>query len=136
MGTVNVPNTSVVYSNPKQIDQTTNIDPLTGKVWKPSGTDSYNFTYPNGVTGIGIGNVSTGSAGVGINLGDPQPGTFDPTPPKANPVIVNADPPVPGKGQPITVQGATGSTGVPTTDVNRQVSGTVPNSSVTIRNPA
>lgn len=134
MGNVNVPNTSVVYVNPKQIDQTTNIDPLTGKVWKPSGTDTYNFTYPNGVTGIGIGGVSTGNQGTGINSGDPQPGSFDATPPQSNPIAVNQDPAVPGKGQPITVSGPTGSTGT-AADLTRKISGQVPNGP-TFRNPA
>ena len=121
MGQLQIPGTTIQYSNPKQIDQTTNIDPLTGKVWKPSGTDTFNFPYPNGVTGIGIGGVSTGSQGTGINLGDPQPGTFDPTPPKANPVIVNQDPPVPGKGQPIVItKDASGKT----LTAHGQISGT------------
>jgi hypothetical protein len=71
-------------------------------------------------------NPATVDAAVAQNLVAPQ----------ANPIAVNQDPPVPGKGQPIAVVGSSGSTGVPTTDVNRQVSGTVPGTSVTIRNPA
>ena len=113
MGQLQIPGTSIQYSNPKQVDQTTNISPLTGKVWKPSGTDSFNFTYPNGVTGIGIGGVSTGSQGTGINSGDPQPGTFDATPPKANPILVNAQP------KPLTDGGIK-----------------IPNSSVVFKSPA
>jgi len=127
MGQLQIPGTSIQYSNPKQVDQTTNISPLTGKVWKPSGTDSFNFTYPNGVTGIGIGGVSTGSQGTGINNGDPQPGTFDATPPKAPPSAINQDPPVAGKGRPVSVSGGTASTGNPVVDLNRKVVGQVPN---------
>jgi len=93
MGQINIPGTSITYSNPKQTDQKTNIDPLTGKAWKPSGTDTFTFTYPNGVTGLGINGVSTGNQGVGTNLGSPQPGTFDPTAPTANPVIFGKQPP-------------------------------------------
>jgi hypothetical protein len=113
MGQLNIPGTSIQYSNPKQIDQTTNIDPATGKVWKASGTDSFNFTYPNGVTGIEIGGVSTGDQGVGLNLGDPQPGTYDATPPTANPVLFGKQPPSLSAG------------GVQ-----------IPNSTTTIKNPA
>jgi hypothetical protein len=93
MGKINIPGTSIQFVNPKQIDQTTNIDPLTGKVWKTSGADTFTFTYPNGVTGIGINGVSTRNQGVGTNLGSPQPGTFDPTAPTANPVIFGKRPP-------------------------------------------
>jgi hypothetical protein len=85
MGQINIPGTSIQFVNPKQIDQTTNIDPLTGKAWKTSGADTFTFTYPNGVTGIGINGVSTSNQGVGTNLGSPQPGTFDATAPTANP---------------------------------------------------
>jgi len=111
MGKLNI--AGVVYDNPAQVNQTTNISPLTGKVWKPSGTDSFNFTYPNGVTGIGIGGVSTGSQGTGVNSGDPQPGTFDATPVKANPILVNAQP------KPLTDGGIK-----------------IPNSSVVFKSPA
>jgi hypothetical protein len=126
MGQLTIPGTSVTYSNPLQKDQATNISPLTGKVWKPSGTDSFSFTYPNGVTGIGIGGVSTGSQGTGINSGDPQPGSYDATPPQAPPLAINQDPPVAGKGKPISVSGTSGSTGNPTTDLVRKVVGQVP----------
>jgi hypothetical protein len=87
MGKLIIPGTSIVYDNPKQVDQNTNISALTGKVWKPSNSDTFAFTYPNGVTGIGIGGVSTGNQGVGSNMGDPQPGTYDATKPQANPVV-------------------------------------------------
>jgi hypothetical protein len=113
MGQINIPGTSIQFVNPKQIDQTTNIDPLTGKVWKTSGADSFTFTYPNGVTGIGINGVSTGNQGVGTNLGSPQPGTFDTTAPTANPVIFGKQPPSLSAG------------GVQ-----------IPNSTSTIKNPA
>jgi len=92
MGQLQIPGTSVTYSNPLQKDQTTNI---------------------SGVTGIGIGGVSTGSQGTGINSGDPQPGTFDATPVKANPILVNAQP------KPLTDGGIK-----------------IPNSSCVVKNPA
>jgi len=62
-------------------------------------------------------------------IAEPQPGTFDSsfTNPQASPIAINQDPPVAGKGQPISVTGATGSTGVPTTDLNRKVVGQVVN---------
>ena len=44
MGQLQIPGTSIQFSNPKLIDQTTNIDPATGKVWKAFRTDSFNFT--------------------------------------------------------------------------------------------
>lgn len=68
-------------------------------------------------------------------LAEPQPGTFVPGEPLSNPIAFNQDPPVVGKGQPISVGGASGSTGNPSVDVNRQVSGQVPNGPV-FRNPA
>jgi hypothetical protein len=84
------------------------------------------------------GNVNNGypekPGGYGI-CAVPQPGSFDATPPQANPIAVNQDPPVLGKGQPITQTGATGSTGNPTVDLTRQVSGQVPQGPV-FRNPA
>jgi hypothetical protein len=122
MGRLNVPNSSVIYDNPKQQDQSTLTFPpgfvtpayppningtLAGQVWQPNGPTTF-----------------------------PQPGTFDTTPPQANPIAVNQDPPVPGKGQPVAVQGSASSTGVPTTDLNRRVSGTVPGTNCTFRNPA
>jgi hypothetical protein len=136
MGTVNVPNTSVVYSNPKQIDQTSNLDPTTGATWTP-GNQPYSFTVPSSppTFKVGFTPLTPGTQATTTTGSNPQPGTFDPTPPKANPVVVNQDPPVPGKGQPVSVQGSSGSTGVPTTDVNRQVSGQVPGGPV-FRNPA
>jgi hypothetical protein len=87
MGKFTIPGTTIQYDNPKQVDQTTNISPLTGKPWKASDCDTFTFTYPPGVTGIGIDRVSTGNQGVGSNMGDPQPGTFDATKPQANPVV-------------------------------------------------
>jgi len=113
MGQINIPGTSIQFVNPKQIDQTTNIDPLTGKVWKTSGADTFTFIYPNGVTGIGINGVSTSNQGVGTNLGSPQPGTFDATAPTANPVIF-------GKQSPSLSTGGI----------------QIPNSSSTVKNPA
>jgi hypothetical protein len=111
VGNLNI--VGIQYSNPKQIDQKTNIDPLTGKPWKPSGTDTFTFTYPNGVTGIGINGVSTGNQDVGDNFGSPQPGTFDTMPATANPVRFNTQP------SPLSTGGIQ-----------------IPNSSATAKNPA
>jgi hypothetical protein len=92
MGKFTVPGTTIQYDNPKQVDQTTNIPALTGKPWKPSNYDTFRFTYPTGVTGIGIDGASTGNQGIGSNMGDPQPGTFDASKPLANPVVFRNGP--------------------------------------------
>src|SRR5712675_1903927 len=81
MGQLTIPGTSIQYSNPKQIDQTTNIDPITGNVWKSS-------PFPASGT---IGNKPNGTQLMGT--GGPQPGSFDLTPPTANPVLFGKQPP-------------------------------------------
>jgi len=93
---------STTLNLPTWINQSTNLDPQTGVPW------------------------------VGSYMGpfSPQPGTFDATQPQANPIAVNQDPPVLGKGKPITVTGASGSTANPAIDVNRVVLGQVPGTSV------
>jgi hypothetical protein len=68
-------------------------------------------------------------------IAEPQPGTFTPGEPLSNPVAFNQDPTVLGKGQPVSVTGAKGSTGNPATDLTRTVSGTVAGTNCTIRNP-
>lgn len=63
MGQFQVPGTSVQYSNPKQVDQSTLVNPLLpNKVWAPLNPDQ----------GCGT---------------PPQPGSFDATPPKAPKII-------------------------------------------------
>src|SRR5882762_8983365 len=81
MGQLAIPGTSIQYSNPKQIDQATNIDPLTGQVWKTS-------PFPASGT---IGNKLNGTQLMGT--GGPQPGSFDLTPPTANAVLFGKQPP-------------------------------------------
>ncbi|SRR5260370_26882261 len=124
MGRIILPGSSVVYDNPKQVDQSTLIDPQTGKTWTIQPID------PLGRTSI------RGQALTTPGPFSPQPGSFDPTPPQANPVVINQDPPVPGKGLPISVSGASGSTGNPAIDLTRKVVGTVAGTSVTISNPS
>ncbi|SRR6266436_978552 len=88
MGQLQIPGTSVQYSNPKQMDQSANLDPTTGKPWV-NGTDIYPYT--GSFSGVVF---SPGHFGQTMtNGGSPQPGTFDPTPPKANPVLFNKQPP-------------------------------------------
>ena len=136
MGTVKVPNSSVVYSNPKQIDQTSNLDATTGQPWS-NGNQPYTFTVPSTPATFKVGSVplTLGTQATTTTGSNPQPGTFDPTPPQASPIVTNADPPVPGRGQPITVSGSTGSTGTGA-DLTRKVSGTIPGTSCVFRNPA
>ncbi len=133
MGTVSIPNTSVQYNNPQQVPhsqvlfQTGSVDEnnpnqIAGQQWAPN-LSTVKSPIP-GASYYGWGTESY-----------PKPGSFDATPPQANPVVFNADPVVLGKGQPVTVAGNAGSTGNPTVDMNRRVSGQVPNGP-TFRNPA
>jgi hypothetical protein len=118
MGQLQIPGTSVVYSNPKQVDQTTltfsagfvtpgyppNVNgTLAGQVWQPNGPTS-----------------------------TPQPGSFDagtpnvPQPKFNNPGVSNS---APNSGSPVvTTKNADAST--------RTANGTIPGTSVTINNPA
>jgi hypothetical protein len=81
MGQLQIPGTSIQYSNPKQIDQTTLIDPQTNAVWQP-----------NGFPAVGtIGNKPNGTQLMGT--GGPQPNSYDATPPTANPVLFGKQPP-------------------------------------------
>jgi hypothetical protein len=118
MGRLNVPNSSVIYDNPKQQDQSTLTFPsgfvspgyppnvggsLAGQVWQPNGPTS-----------------------------TPQPGSFDastsnvPQPKFNNPGVSNS---APNSGSPVvTTKNADAST--------RTANGTIPGTSVTINNPA
>lgn len=139
MGQLQIPGTSVQYSNPKQIDQNSNLFPDCGDLAFPQ------VAQVNPQTGLPVGpSTRTGKAwqahpvptGTNATWGRPlifaapacpQPGSFDPTPATAPPIAVNQDPVAPGKGKPITVSGSTGSTGNPDNDLKRQVTGQVPN---------
>ncbi len=93
MGRTNIPNSSVVYDNPNQLNAAA-VDPKTGAPWVPlpvaSGTTSWGgcLTYPGPST--------------------PQPGSYDSTPPTAPPVQFNqasvpaSDPSIGGKSIPGT----------------------------------
>jgi hypothetical protein len=74
MGKLNV--AGIVYDNPRQTDQSLNIDPLTGKPWAI--IDRY-LTY-------GINTI------LGGTFADAQPGAFDATPLQTNPVVFNQTP--------------------------------------------
>lgn len=135
MATVSIPNTSVQYNNPQQVPQATvlfssgptdlnNPNQVAGGVWTPN-LSTVTSPAP-GPTGLGWGFES---------YPKPDPLVLVP-PPLASPVVFNADPIVLGKGQPVTVSGSAGSTGNPVVDTNRQVSGTIPNTNCTFRNPA
>ena len=136
MGQLQIPGTTIRYSNPKQVDQTSNLDPTTGQTWAP-GNQPYTFTVPSTPPTFKVGSVplTLGTQATTSTGSNPQPGSYDPTPPQANPIAVNQDPPVLGKGQPVTVSGPTGSTGT-AADLTRRVSGTIPGTSCTFRNPA
>jgi hypothetical protein len=112
MGQINIPGTSIQYSNPNQLDATA-IDPKTGAPWvqwpTASGTTTRwggSLTYPGPAT--------------------PQPGSYNATPPTANPVSFNAVAPAPLPI--ITTKNPDGST--------KSANGLVPNSSVVFRNPS
>jgi hypothetical protein len=79
MGQLNIPGTSIQYSNPKQVDQNT-------------------LVFPNGMVTPGYPpNVGGTLAGVTWTQNGPtsfpQPGTFDAAPPQANPVLFGKQPP-------------------------------------------
>jgi len=78
MGHINIPNSSVVYDNPKQVDQNTIVFPA-GMV-TPG--------YPHNVNGTlaGVTWVQNGPTAL------PQPGTYE-APPQANPVLFGKQPP-------------------------------------------
>jgi hypothetical protein len=128
MGKLNVQ--GIVYDNPKQTDQSSNFDPTTGRPWS-NGNQDYTFTVPSSPPTFKVGNtpLTPGSQSVTSAMGNPQPGSFDATPAKANPVVFNQDPVVAGKGQPITVtKDASGKT--------LTAHGQIPNSSVVFNSPA
>jgi hypothetical protein len=126
MTKINIPNSPVVLDNPRAVDQTTVIDPKTGRTWEahPVG---YRPGDPISPQALALFNQGRGIMWAAPPT--PQPGSYDPTPATAPPIAVNQDPIVPGKGQPIaTTKNPDGST--------RTVIGQVPGSSVTISNPA
>jgi hypothetical protein len=70
MGKVQIPGTSIVYDNPAQVDQS-------------------NIVFPPGTTNCATPGIVAGAPYFHPCFCDgiPKPGTFDPTPPKANPVV-------------------------------------------------
>ena len=73
-----------------------------------------------------------------LNFVDTHPdvaGTFNSRPVFGN-AISNAPPLAPGANQVLAVAGGSQSTGNPTTDINRKVSGQIPGTSIAISNPA
>lgn len=94
MGQLQIPGTSVTYSNPLQKDQTTLIDSQTGKTWVIQ-------PLSGGVSVLGQALTPPGPF-------SPQPGSFDATPPIAPTIAVNkpalsaSDPSVGGKAIPGT----------------------------------
>ena len=99
MGQINIPGTSITYSNPKQIDQKTLVFPV--GMTTPG--------YPPNVNGTlaGVTWVQNGPTAL------PQPGSYDPTPVVANPVLFGQQPPSLSAG-----------------GIN------IPNSSVVLKNPS
>jgi len=71
MGQLRIPGTSILYSNPAQVDQST-------LNWQPGLTPTSQPT-PQG-TGYGF-------------MAIPKPGSFDANTPEANPVLFNVQPP-------------------------------------------
>jgi len=130
MGQLQVPGTSVQYNNPKQVNQATNVDPTTGAAWN-NGPQSYPFTVPASPPTFKVGNtpLTPGSQATTAAVGNPQPTSFDPTPPLANPVLFNQPTVAPNAGQPIT-------TTKDTTGKTTAVHGQIPNTSVVFNSPA
>jgi hypothetical protein len=94
MGQLTIPGTSIQYSNPKQTNQSTNLDATTGAPWS-SGNQSYSVIVPPSppaTFGIAGRVISPGTQVPAYALGSPQPGTFDANPPVANPVLFNKQP--------------------------------------------
>jgi hypothetical protein len=115
MGHINIPNSSVVYDNPRQIDQSTNLDPTTAAPWS-TGNQPYTVTVPPSppaTFGVAGRVISPGTQVLAYALGSPQPGTFDASPPVANPVLFNKQP------APLSAGGIQ-----------------IPNSSCVVKNPA
>jgi hypothetical protein len=79
MGHINIPNSSVVYDNPNQADQSTLVFPPC----------TVTPGYPPNVSGTLAGAIWMQNGPTAF----PQPGTFDPTPPIASPVLFNKQPP-------------------------------------------
>jgi len=122
MGKLNIG--AIVYDNPRQVDQTTVIDPRTGRTWQAA---PVGYRPGDPISPQALALFQNGRGVSWASPDTPQPGSFDPTPTTANPVLMNVDPPVAGKGKPISVSGGTASTGNPVVDLNRKVVGQVPN---------
>jgi hypothetical protein len=78
MGKITIPGTSVTYENPMQLNASS-IDPKTGAPWVP---------WP-----VASGTTSWGGCLVYPAPYNPQPGTFEISPPHANKVLFNQQPP-------------------------------------------
>jgi len=124
----------IKYDNPQQVPQSqvlfqadstdlNNPSQTAGQPWQPN-VSTIKAIVP-GTSYYGWGTES---------YPKPDPLVLVP-PPQANPVMFNQDPPVVGRGQAVSVSGSAGSTGNPSVDVNRKVSGTIPGTNCTIRNP-
>ena len=143
MGQLQIPGTSVQYSNPKQVDQSTVVFPDCGDLARPG------LTEINPQTGLPTAQssrkgrtwqpapVATGTVASWNHSRPfefpgpscPQPGAFDPAPVTAPPIAVNQDPPVPNKGTPVvTTKNPDGSTA--------SAHGTIAGTSITFNSPA
>jgi hypothetical protein len=121
-----IPNTSVVVDNPRAVDQSTVIDPKTGRTWQAAPV-GYRPGDPISPQALALFNQGRGIQWATPDT--PQPGSYDPTPAEANPVLFNVDPPVPNKGLPVVVtRNADGSTAT--------AHGTIAGTTVTFNSPA
>ena len=102
MGQVQIPGTSVTYNNPNQLNASA-IDLKTGAPWVQA---------PVPASGT-IGNIPNGTQLMFSGPSTPQPGSYDATPPTANPVLFGKQPP------PLSSGGIA-----------------IPNSSTVVKNPA
>ena len=126
MGHINIPNTSVVYDNPIQVDQSTLVFPpgtgptfagavTAGTPWRADALIPTANAIPANIGGTGYGMYET-----------PQPGTFELNPPAVSPGLFNQQTVAPNTGTPIVT--TTDSSGKTLT-----VHGTV--AGVTVNNP-
>jgi hypothetical protein len=78
MSKLQIPGTTIQYDNPNQLNAAA-IDPKTGTTWVP---------WP-----VASGTTSWGGCQMYPGPTTPQPGTYDATLPKANPVLFNVQSP-------------------------------------------
>jgi hypothetical protein len=78
MSKLQIPGTTIQYDNPSQLNAAA-IDPKTGAPW---------VQWP-----IAPGTTSWGGRLMYPGPATPQPGTYDATPPQANPVLFGQQPP-------------------------------------------